>query len=142
MRLVCFGFYLNGSKAQACLAHIEGCKEGRSTQYFPLNVKKSMDIVMFSEPRIFALKGEKRCLITPSLAGLSRQSVTANTSLHTSDDTPAVDSCVSWNLTSGLQVSLWVPVASRELLHGAQESRWLCFCAQSKQTGGEWGINV
>lgn len=61
-----FGFFY-GSRAQACLvAHIEGCKEGRSTQYFPLNVKKSMYIVIFSEPRIFALKGEKGVVLLPA----------------------------------------------------------------------------
>lgn len=56
----CFGFFC-GSRAQACLlAHIEGCKEGRSTQYFLLNVKKYMYIVIFC---IFALKGGKGVLL-------------------------------------------------------------------------------
>lgn len=69
------------------------------------------------------------------LLDLSRQSVTANASLHTSDETTAVGICRSWNFTSGFWVSSRMPVASRELLHGARESHWLCFCVQSKHMG-------
>lgn len=69
---VCFVwvfFFFSGSRAQACLvAHSEGCKGGRSTQHFPLNVKKEVYVVIFSEPWIFGLKGEKGVVITPSLA--------------------------------------------------------------------------
>lgn len=67
------------------------------------------------------------CLAGVVVLGLSRQSVAADTPLHSSDDTPAVDTYCSWNFTSGFQVSPGVP----ELLHEARESRWLCFCAQS-----------
>lgn len=74
------------------------------------------------------------------LLALSRQPVTANTSLHTSDDTTAADIYRSWNFPSWVWVSSQMPVASCELLHGAKESHWLCFCAQSKHVEGKKSV--
>lgn len=87
----------------------------QSTQYFPVNVEKymyrgtnSVPIQnQFSKPWIFALKGEKGVLLLPAwlcIAG-SEQTVAANTSLHTSDDTTAVDICGAGTSLPGLGLS-------------------------------------